>query len=389
MQIPIYLDYMATTPVDPRVKDAMLACLTLDGNFGNAASKTHSYGWRAEEAISNARQQLADLIHANARSILWVSGATEANNLAIKGAAHFYSRKGRHIITCKTEHKAVLDVCKFLESNGYEVSYLDVDKKGFINIDQLSRNLRSDTVLVSLMQVNNEIGVIQDIKKIAHLVHEKGALLHVDGAQSVGKIEVDVNELEIDYLSISAHKMYGPKGIGALYIRQQPRARLEPLIHGGGHEQGLRAGTLPTHQIVGFGEAARIAKREMQEDIKRIQQLRDKLWEGIKQLPQVKLNGDSIKRIAHNLNVSFAGVEGESLLMGLRDIAVSSGSACTSASIEPSHVLRALGVEDELAHSSIRFSLGKFTTDAEIDYAIQHIVSVVHRLRAMSPLWKI
>lgn len=388
MRLPIYFDYSATTPADPRVAEKMAQCLTLDANFGNPASRSHHFGWKAEEAVETARKQVADLINADPREIVWTSGATESDNLGIKGVAQFYSKKGKHIITSRIEHKAVLDVCRQLERDGYEITYLDPNDKGIVTPEQVQDAIREDTILVSLMHLNNEIGVITDIKAIGAITREKGVLLHVDGAQSVGKIPVDVNELNIDLLSISAHKMYGPKGIGALYVRRKPRVRIEAQMHGGGHERGMRSGTLPTHQLVGFGEAARIAKEEMLQDEAKVKALRDRMWEGLKDLEAVYVNGDFDQRYPGNLNISFAFIEGESLMMSLKDLAVSSGSACTSASLEPSYVLRALGLEDELAHSSIRFSFGRFSTEEEVDYAVNQISGAVNKLRELSPLWE-
>ncbi|QLH42992.1 MAG: IscS subfamily cysteine desulfurase [Coxiellaceae bacterium] len=388
MKLPIYLDYMATTPVDPRVATKMAACLQLDGNFGNPASRTHIYGWQAEEAVEQARCEVAALINAQPREIVWTSGATEAINLALKGVAYFYQRKGKHIITYTTEHKAVLDTCQALASEGYEITYLSPESNGLIDLAKLQAAIRQDTLLISLLQVNNEIGVVQDIAAVSALARQHGVLLHVDAAQSAGKIPLDVQALSVDLLSLSAHKVYGPKGIGALYVRRQPRVHLQPLIHGGGQERGLRAGTLPTHQIVGMGEAFRLAKLEMATEIPRIAQLRDRLWHSIAALGDVYLNGDMQQRVANNLNVSFAFVEGESLLLAMNNLAVSSGSACTSASVEPSHVLRALGRSHELAHSTVRFSLGRFTTEQDIDMAIEQVTTAVKRLRAMSPLWR-
>ncbi len=387
MKKPIYFDYSATTPVDPRVAKTMMEYLTLDGDFGNAASRSHSYGWNAEAAIERARKNVADLIGADPREIAWTSGATESDNLAIKGVAHFYKKKGNHIITCKTEHKAVLDTCRQLEREGFEITYLDPEPNGLIDLEKLKGAIRDSTILVSIMHVNNEIGVIQDIAAIGKITHERGILLHTDGAQSAGKVPLDVNEMNIDLMSLSAHKVYGPKGMGALYVRRKPRVRLEAQMHGGGHERGMRSGTLPTHQIVGMGEAFRIAKEEMADEIDRIRSLRDRLWNGTKDMEEVYLNGDMDHRVAGNLNVSFNYVEGESLIMALKDIAVSSGSACTSASLEPSYVLRALGRNDELAHSSIRFTLGRFSTEEEVDYAIKLVRDKVTKLRELSPLW--
>lgn len=387
MKLPVYLDYSATTPVDPRVAEKMCNCLTLDGNFGNPASRSHQFGWKAEEAVELARQQVADLIHADPREIVWTSGATESNNLAIKGAAHFYSGKGKHVVTSAIEHKAVLDTCRQLEREGFEVTYLEPDTSGIIQPQAVAAALRDDTVLVSIMHANNEIGTINDIAAIGAITREKGIVFHVDAAQSAGKIEIDVQAMKVDLLSMSAHKMYGPKGIGALYVGRKPRIRLEAQMHGGGHERGMRSGTLPTHQIVGMGEAARIAREEMAEEAARTLALRQRLWNGIKDMEAVHLNGDEHQRLPGSLNVSLAYVEGESLIMSLKDLAVSSGSACTSASLEPSYVLRALGLSDELAHSSLRFSIGRFTTAEEIDFAIEKVRHAVHKLRELSPLW--
>lgn len=387
MKLPIYLDYSATCPVDPRVAEKMMQCLTLDGNFGNPASRSHRFGWQAEEAIDEARNHIADLIGADPREIVFTSGATESNNLAIKGAAHFYVKQGKHIITSKTEHKAVLDTCRHLESEGYEVTYLEPQSNGLFTLQQIEAAMRPDTILVSIMHVNNEIGVIQDLAAIGELCRARKILFHVDAAQSAGKVEIDVDAMKIDLLSLSAHKAYGPKGIGALYVRRKPRVRLEAQMHGGGHERGMRSGTLPTHQIVGMGEAFRIAKLEMADESVRIKSLRDRLYNGLKDIEQVFVNGSMEHRVAGNLNISFAYVEGESLMMALKDLAVSSGSACTSASLEPSYVLRALGLNDELAHSSIRFSIGRFTTEEEIDYAIGLIRNSIGKLRDLSPLW--
>ncbi len=387
MKLPIYFDYSATTPVDPRVADKMIECLTMDGNFGNPASRSHVYGWKAEEAVETARRQVADLLHADPREIVWTSGATESDNLAIKGVAHFYQKKGKHIITSKIEHKAVLDTCRQLEREGYEVTYLDPDKDGVIQPEAVSAALREDTTLVSLMHVNNEIGVINDIAAIGEITRENGVLLHVDAAQSAGKIDIDVEAMKVDLISLSAHKMYGPKGMGALYVRRKPRVRLEAQMHGGGHERGMRSGTLATHQIVGMGEAAAIAKAEMHEEKKRITALRNRFWEGLSDMEEIYLNGSEKQRYIGNMNVSFNFVEGESLLMSLKDLAVSSGSACTSASLEPSYVLRALGLNDEMAHSSIRFSIGRFTTEQDIDEAVAEIRTAVGKLRELSPLW--
>jgi cysteine desulfurase len=387
MKLPIYLDYSATTPVDPRVAEKMCSFLTLDGNFGNPASRSHPYGWDAEKAVEQARQDVAGLVGADPKEIVWTSGATESNNLAIKGVAHFYQKKGKHIVTCKTEHKAVLDTCRQLEREGFEVTYLDPEPNGLVSLDTLQAALRDDTILVSLMHVNNEIGVIQDIAAIGEITRERKVLFHVDAAQSAGKVPIDLEELNVDLMSFSAHKIYGPKGIGALYVRRKPRVRIEAQMHGGGHERGMRSGTLPTHQIVGMGEAFRIAGEEMSSENERVLALRNRLWEGVKDLEAVYCNGDLERRVAGNLNVSFAFVEGESLIMALKDMAVSSGSACTSASLEPSYVLRALGREDELAHSSIRFTLGRFSTAEEVDYVIDKVRTQVARLRELSPLW--
>ena len=387
MKLPIYLDYSATTPVDPRVAEKMMQYLTLDGNFGNPASRSHRFGWQAEEAVDIARNEIAELVNADPREIVFTSGATEANNLAIKGIAEFYGKKGKHIITSKTEHKAVLDPCRQLERDGFEVTYLEPDTDGIISLEKVANALREDTLLVSIMHVNNEIGVIQDIAAIGELCREHKVFFHVDAVQSVGKLPIDLQSLKVDLMSFSAHKIYGPKGIGALYVRRKPRIRLEAQMHGGGHERGMRSGTLPTHQIAGMGEAFRIAKLEMAQESERILALRERLWNGVKNMEEVYINGSMTQRIAGNLNVSFNYVEGESLVMALKDLAVSSGSACTSASLEPSYVLRALGRDDELAHSSIRFSIGRFTTAEEIDYAIDIINKNIGRLREMSPLW--
>jgi cysteine desulfurase len=387
MKLPIYMDYSATTPVDPRVADKMCSCLTMEGDFGNPASRSHAYGWGAESLVEEARRQVAALVNADPKEIIWTSGATESNNLAVKGAARFYQKKGKHILTCRTEHKAVLDSCRQLEREGFEVTYLDPEPNGLIDLDKLAAALRNDTSLVSIMHVNNEIGVIQDIAAIGDLTRARKILFHVDAAQSVGKLPIDLDGLNVDLMSFSAHKIYGPKGIGALYVRRKPRVRLEAQMHGGGHERGLRSGTLPTHQIVGMGEAFRIAGAEMVDDNDRVRSLRNRLWDGLKDMEEVYLNGDLEQRVAGNLNVSFNFVEGESLIMALKDMAVSSGSACTSASLEPSYVLRALGREDELAHSSIRLSIGRFTTQAEVDYVVSRIREQVQRLRELSPLW--
>jgi len=388
MKLPIYFDYSATTPVDKRVAEKMMQYMTNEGHFGNPASRSHKFGWQAEEAVDIARNQVAELINADPREIVITSGATESNNLAIKGAANFYSKKGKHIITSKTEHKAVLDTCRELERQGFEVTYLDPEENGLIDLNKLSDAMRDDTVLVSIMQVNNEIGVIQDIAEIGEMCRARKIIFHVDAAQSAGKIKIDMQALKVDLLSISAHKLYGPKGIGALYVSRKPRVRLEAQMHGGGHERGMRSGTLATHQIVGMGEACRIAKEEMEQDLAHVTAMRDRLWAGLNSMEQVFINGDADKRYPGNLNVSFNFVEGESLIMALKDLAVSSGSACTSASLEPSYVLRALGLNDEMAHSSIRFSFGRFTTAEEIDYAIKLIKNAIGHLRDMSPLWE-
>jgi len=383
---PIYLDYGATTPVDPRVVDAMIPWLR--EHFGNPASRSHAWGWEAEEAVEKARTQVAELIGADPREIVWTSGATESNNLAIKGAAHFYQGKGKHLITVKTEHKAVLDVMRELERQGFEVTYLDVQDNGLLDLEKFKAAIRPDTILASVMFVNNEIGVIQDIPAIGAICREKGVLLHVDAAQATGKIEIDLAQLPVDLMSLASHKTYGPKGIGALYVRRKPRVRLEAQMHGGGHERGMRSGTLPTHQIVGMGEAFRIARQEMAQDVAKVRALQQRLLNGLKDVEQVFINGDLQQRVPHNLNMSFNYVEGESLIMGIKGLAVSSGSACTSASLEPSYVLRALGRSDELAHSSLRMTIGRFTTEEEIDYAVQTIRHNVAKLRELSPLWE-
>lgn len=383
---PIYLDYSATTPVDPRVAEAMMPWLF--ENFGNPASRSHSYGWEAEEAVEKARAQVASLVKADPREIVWTSGATESNNLAIKGAAHFYQEKGKHLITVRTEHKAVLDTMRELERQGFEVTYLDVQENGLLDLEVLKSAIRPDTILVSVMMVNNEIGVIQDIEAIGEITREKGIVFHVDSAQAAGKVEIDLSKLKVDLMSFSAHKIYGPKGIGALYIRRKPRVRIEAQMHGGGHERGFRSGTLPTHQIVGMGAAFAIAEAEMAEENARIRRLRDRLLTGLSEIQETYVNGDMEYRVPHNLNISFNYVEGESLIMAIKELAVSSGSACTSASLEPSYVLRALGRNDELAHSSIRFSIGRFTTEAEVDNAIELLKTRVGKLRDMSPLWE-
>lgn len=384
MKLPIYLDYSATTPVDPRVAEKMMQCLTLDGTFGNPASRSHRYGWQAEEAVDVARNNIAELINADPREVIFTSGATESDNLAIKGAALANQQKGRHIITLTTEHKAVLDTCEQLEREGFEVTYLNPQADGLLDLQQLQQALREDTVLVSVMHVNNEIGVIQDIAAIGEMCRSREILFHVDATQSVGKIPVDLDELKVDLMSFSAHKIYGPKGIGALYVSRKPKVRVDAQIHGGGHERGMRSGTLPVHQIVGMGEAYRIAKLEMAEEAVRLATLRDRLWDGIREIKDVYLNGSADHNAPNILNVSFANVDGESLIMTLKDLAVSSGSACTSASLEPSYVLKALGLNDELAHSSIRFSVGRFTTEEEIDYSISLIGKSISRLRELS-----
>jgi len=386
VKTPIYLDYSATTPVDPRVAEKMIPYLT--EKFGNPASRSHGFGWEADTAVEQARAEVAALVRADPREIVWTSGATESNNLAIKGAAQFYKGKGKHLITVKTEHKAVLDTCRELERQGFEVTYLDVAASGLIDLDAFKAALRPDTILASVMFVNNEIGVIQDIPALGEVCRGKGVLFHVDAAQAAGKVDIDLSRLKVDLMSFSAHKAYGPKGIGALYVRRKPRVRLEAQMHGGGHERGMRSGTLPTHQIVGMGEAFRIAREEMHTETERIRMLRDKLLRGLADIEEVHVNGDMEARIAGNLNVSFNFVEGESLMMAIKDLAVSSGSACTSASLEPSYVLKALGRNDELAHSSIRFTIGRFTTEAEIDYAIRLLHEKIGKLREMSPLWE-
>jgi cysteine desulfurase len=384
--LPIYMDYSATTPVDPRVVDKMIPYLR--EQFGNPASRSHSYGWDAERAVEEARENVAALVNADPREIIWTSGATESDNLAIKGAAHFYKSKGKHIITVKTEHKAVLDTTRELEREGFEVTYLDVKDDGLIDLDVFKAALRPDTILVSVMSVNNEIGVIQDIEAIGEITREKGIIFHVDAAQATGKIEIDLQKLKVDLMSFSAHKTYGPKGIGALYVRRKPRIRIEAQMHGGGHERGMRSGTLATHQIVGMGEAFRIAREEMATENERIRMLRDRLLRGLSEMEETYVNGDMEQRVPHNLNISFNFVEGESLIMAVKDVAVSSGSACTSASLEPSYVLRALGRNDELAHSSIRFTVGRFTTEQDVDYVINLLKTKISKLRDLSPLWE-
>ncbi len=383
---PIYLDYAATTPVDPRVAEAMIPYLT--HHFGNPASRSHSFGWAAEEAVNKARAQVAALVNCDPKEIIWTSGATESNNLAIKGAAHFYGAKGKHLVTVKTEHKAVLDTVRELEREGFSATYLTPMENGLIDFDQFEASLRPDTVLVSVMLVNNEIGVIQDIRRIGQRCRESGIIFHVDGAQATGKVDIDLKNMPVDLMSFSAHKTYGPKGIGALYVCKKPRVKLEAQMHGGGHERGMRSGTLATHQIVGMGEAFHIAKQDMSAEIQRISLLQKQLLAGLSTMEETHVNGDLEQRIPHNLNISFAYVEGESLMMAIKELAVSSGSACTSSSLEPSYVLRAIGREDELAHSSIRFSLGRFTTAQEVAYAVQTIIAKVKRLRELSPLWE-
>jgi cysteine desulfurase len=384
---PIYMDYSATTPVDKRVAEVMMKYLTMDGDFGNSGSRSHYYGWQAEDAVDKARKQVADLVGADPKEIVWTSGATESDNLAIKGVAQFYRKKGKHIITLKTEHKAVLDTCRQLEREGFELTYLDPDSNGILNLDVLKNAIREDTTLVTIMHVNNEIGVIQDIEAIGNLCREHKVYFHVDAAQSAGKVEIDLSKLPVDLMSFSAHKIYGPKGIGALYVRRKPRVRIESQMHGGGQERGMRSGTLAVHQIVGMGEAFAVAKEQMKEDIQRITKLKDRLVAGFSDMEEVVINGDLHQRYPGIMNISYNYVEGESLMMAISDIAVSSGSACTSASLEPSYVLRALGLSDELAHSSIRFSIGRFTTEEDIDRAIDLVRSKVEKLRALSPLW--
>ncbi len=386
MKYPIFLDYSATTPVDPRVAEKMIPWLT--EHFGNPASRSHAYGWEADAAVEEAREQVAALVGADPREIVWTSGATESNNLAIKGAANFYAGKGKHLITLKTEHKAVLDTMRELERQGFEVTYLDVQENGLLDLEVFKAALRPDTILVSVMFVNNEIGVIQPIAEIGEICRERGIVFHVDAAQATGKVEIDLDKLKVDLMSFSAHKTYGPKGIGALYVRRKPRVRIEAQMHGGGHERGMRSGTLATHQIVGMGEAFRLAREEFAAESQRIRALRDKLLAGLQDMEEVYINGDMSQRVPHNLNISFAYVEGESLIMAIKDVAVSSGSACTSASLEPSYVLRALGRNDELAHSSIRFTLGRFTTEADIDFTIRLLHEKIGKLRELSPLWE-
>ena len=386
LKFPIYLDYSATTPVDPRVAEKMIPFLC--EHFGNPASRSHAYGWEAEKAVEDARAEVAALVNADAKEIIWTSGATESNNLAIKGAAHFYKGKGKHVLTLKTEHKAVLDTVRELERQGFEATYLDVKEDGLVDLDVLRAAIRPDTVVVSIMFVNNEIGVVQPIAEIGEICRERGVVFHVDAAQATGKVDIDLQNLKVDLMSFSAHKTYGPKGIGALYVRRKPRVRLEAQMHGGGHERGLRSGTLAAHQIVGMGEAFRLAREEMAVENERVRKLRDRLRDGFKDMEAVYVNGDLENRVPHNLNISFAYVEGESLIMAIKDVAVSSGSACTSASLEPSYVLRALGRNDELAHSSIRFSIGRFTTEEEIDYTIDLLRRKIDKLRELSPLWE-
>jgi len=387
LNIPIYLDYSATTPVDPRVAKKMSECLTMEGVFGNPASRSHIFGWESEKLVDQARKNVALLLNADHREIVWTSGATESDNLAIKGAAHFYKDKGNHLITLSTEHKAVLDTMRNLETEGFEVTYLDPENDGLLDHKKLIKAIKPSTALISIMHVNNEIGVIQNVEEIGKICREKNIIFHVDAAQSPGKVEIDVNKFNVDLMSLSAHKVYGPKGIGALYVRRKPRIRLEAQIHGGGHERGFRSGTLATHQIVGMGEAFRIAKEEMVEDNKRILGLRNKLWDGVKDMEEIYLNGDLDQRVPGNLNVSFNFIEGESLMMAMKDVAVSSGSACTSSSLEPSYVLRALGRDDELAHSSIRMTIGKYTTGEDIEFVLKIIKTNVKKLRDLSPLW--
>ncbi len=388
MRKPIYLDYSATTPVDPRVAEVMCRYLTMEGNFGNPASRSHAFGWEAEKAVERARGEVAALINADPKEIVWTSGATESDNLALKGAARFYQAKGRHIVTVKTEHKAILDTARQLEREGFEVTYLEPEPNGLLDLGKLEAALRKDTILVSVMHVNNEIGVIQDLAAISRIVKPRGILLHSDAAQSAGKIPIDVAALGVDLLSLSAHKVYGPKGIGALYVRRKPRVRLEAQMHGGGHERGMRSGTLATHQIVGMGEAFRLAREEMETEAARLKGLRARLLEGLSDIEEVYVNGDLEHRIPGNLNISFNFIEGESLIMALKELAVSSGSACTSASLEPSYVLRALGRNDELAHSSIRFTMGRFTTEEDVEYTIRLLHDKIGRLRELSPVWE-
>jgi cysteine desulfurase len=386
MKLPIYLDYSATTPVDPRVAQKMITFLT--DEFGNPASRSHAFGWAAEAAVEEAREQVAALVNCDPRELVWTSGATESINLALKGAAHFYKDRGRHLVSVRTEHKATLDTLRELEREGFEVTYLDVKDNGLVDLEKFKTALRSDTIVASVMYVNNEIGVIQDIPAMGEICRSRGIIFHVDSAQATGKVVIDLAKLKVDLMSFSAHKTYGPKGVGALFVRRKPRVRIEAQMHGGGHERGMRSGTLPTHQIVGMGEAFRIAREEMATENERIRMLRDRLWKGLSAIEEVYVNGDMEHRVPHNLNVSFNFVEGESLIMAIKDIAVSSGSACTSASLEPSYVLRALGRSDELAHSSIRFSIGRFTTEEDVDYAVALLVRKVGKLRELSPLWE-
>ena len=383
----IYFDYASTTPVDPRVAEKMHQCLLLDGNFGNPASRSHEFGWKADEAVEKARLQVADLVNADSREIVWTSGATESDNLAIKGVAKFYKDKGNHIITSKIEHKAVLDPCRQLERVGFEVTYLDPEEDGTVKLDEIKKHVKESTILISLMHINNELGSVNDIKKIGEFTRDKNIIFHVDAAQSIGKLDIDLSKLKVDLMSFSAHKCYGPKGIGALYVRRKPRVRLEALIHGGGHERGFRSGTLATHQIGGMGEACRIAKKEIKKDNEKIKKLSEMFWNEISDIEEIVLNGDRKSKVANITNVSFSYIEGESLIMALKDVAVSSGSACTSASLEPSYVLRALGRADELAHSSIRFSFGRFTTQEEVKMVAETTKRVVRQLRELSPLW--
>ena len=387
MRAPVYFDYAATTPVDPRVAQKMSECLMAEGNFGNPASRSHKFGWEAEEAVEIARQQVADLLHCDPREIVWTSGATESDNLAIKGVAQFYKTRGKHIVTSKIEHKAVLDPCRHLEKEGFEVTYLEPGEDGLITPQQVADAIREDTTLVSIMHVNNEIGVVNDIAGIGEICREAKVFFHVDAAQSAGKMPIDLSQLKVDLMSLSAHKMYGPKGVGVLFVSRKPRVRLEAQMHGGGHERGMRSGTLATHQLVGMGEACRIAGAEMQEEGTRILKLRERLWDGLREMEEVYANGDLNAHIPGIINMSFNFVEGESLIMSLPELAVSSGSACTSASLEPSYVLRALGMNDELAHSSLRFSIGRFTTEADVDQAIDQVRQAVEKLRDLSPLW--
>ena len=383
---PIYLDYSATTPIDPRVAEKMIPYIT--EHFGNPASRSHSFGWTAEKAVEEAREEVAKLVNADPREIVWTSGATESNNLAIKGASHFYSTKGKHVLTIATEHKAVIDAVRELEREGFTATYLEPEPNGLVDLEKFKKAIRPDTVLASVMLVNNEIGVIQDIEALCNICREQKVIFHVDAAQATGKVDIDLEKLPVDLMSFSAHKTYGPKGIGALYVRRKPRIRIEAQMHGGGHERGMRSGTLATHQIVAMGEAFRIARLEMKSENERIRKLRDKLLQGLQSIEEVYVNGDLTHRIPHNLNISFNYVEGESLIMAVKDIAVSSGSACTSASLEPSYVLRALGRSDELAHSSIRFSIGRFTTEADVDFTIQLLKDKIEKLRELSPLWE-